>query len=243
MLTVFKSDGVVKCIEAGEDAIHGGPTEGPVYYCITEFLAGGTLFDFVQNGVYTESLACYLFEELAKIVNEINLQGYAHLDLKLENIMFDKNGKMKVIDFGFMKELSGFQGKGKIKCYAGTIPYKAPEIVSCVPFKGHAADTFALGVILFALLGKTFPFDEATKTDGFYSLLQQQKYEEYWKAVSESSQAFNPSVQNLLGGLFAFSPLTRVTIPEVLSHDWIKNTEKPSDEEARKIIKKICHLP
>lgn len=242
ILSKVSHENIVKCIEAGESEVISGDSKDEVYFIAYEYLPGGNLFDFVQQGLYSEGLACFIFEELVKTVVFLNTQGYAHLDLKLENIMIDKNGKLKLIDFGFASKLCGKKGNGKIQLYAGTIPYKAPEISKCKPFSGFSADVFSMGIILFCLISKAFPFDEAKKKDSFFKPIKQERYDIYWEKVSESGGFFQPLLRNLLNGMFSPNPLTRITTPEILEHSWIKETVKPTESEARKLIKAICHL-
>lgn len=238
ILSSIHHENIVVCIESGESVIVCGSTIELVYYIVYEYLHGYTLFDFVKEGDYSEGLACFIFEKLVKAVLFLNKEGYAHLDLKLENIMFDKNGKLKLIDFGFATKLSGKHGDGVIAKYEGTFPYKAPEIAAKKPFKGHAADVFSLGTILFALVSKQFPFEEANKADNLYKLIKQQTYERYWNQLD--SNKFSSSLQNLLNGMFSYCPFTRLSLSEILEHDWVKSTIKPS--EAISKIKFICHL-
>ena len=71
----------------------------------------------------------------------------AHLDIKLENILFDENFTLKLCDFGFIKDI-----KTKVYKNIGTDGYKAPEIYQCSGgregYEGDKADIFALGVFL-----------------------------------------------------------------------------------------------
>ena len=93
-------------------------------------------------------------------------QKVAHLDLKLENILVDKDMNVKITDFGF----SSYQDK-RLECYGGTQSYMAPEIIELKAFDGHKADIFSLGVILFISVMGVFPFKAAKKNDRYYSLL------------------------------------------------------------------------
>lgn len=247
LLTKFEHPGVVKCLGYGQSTISGeaGPAV-EIYFILLEYLPGGTLFEFLNKAEITEGLACFIFEELVKVVEHINTKGFAHLDIKLENIMIDKDGKFKFIDFGFASELMGEHGDGKLSAWVGTHTYKAPEINEMKPYPGFTADLFALGVVLFALVGKVFPFEAATPQDSLYQKITQDKYEEYWqligKALGEGTH-FPISLQNLLNGLFAYNTVSRITIPEILKHEWIVKTPKPIEADVRKAIKKLCNLP
>ena len=82
-------------------------------------------------------------------------QGYAHRDIKLENILMDGDGNPKLIDFGFSTYL---RKNKKVRIFCGTPSYMSPQIIKRVPYSGEAADMWALGVVLFVLLSGSFPF-------------------------------------------------------------------------------------
>eukprot|EP00831_Metopus_contortus_P043241 TRINITY_DN3472_c0_g1_i2.p1 TRINITY_DN3472_c0_g1~~TRINITY_DN3472_c0_g1_i2.p1 ORF type:complete len:213 (+),score=15.76 TRINITY_DN3472_c0_g1_i2:36-641(+) len=179
-----------------------------------------------------------------RMVHLVNSLGYAHLDIKLENIMIDKEGKLKLIDFGFTKELVGENGDGKMISWVGTKTYKSPEIHEQKPFSGFSADIFALGVVLFALVGKLFPFGMATSSDPHYAMLAGGCYDKYWKYINTNlgKPVFSTNLQNLLNGLFSYNPISRITIPEILEHPWIAKTPKPSPETVQALMKKACNI-
>ena len=80
----------------------------------------------------------------------------AHLDLKIENILFDKNFDIKICDFGFSEDTS-------LRLYEanGTQGYMAPEMLSGLSsggYSGTQADIFALGVLFFTMVFGIPPF-------------------------------------------------------------------------------------
>ena len=85
-----------------------------------------------------------------------------HRDLKLENLMLDKNGYVKIIDFGF-----ACISREKLRVFCGTPSYMSPEIVSKREYSGPSADIWACGIILFVLLTGTVPFKAQTEKDLF----------------------------------------------------------------------------
>jgi serine/threonine protein kinase len=97
----------------------------------------------------------------------MNSKGVSHRDLKLENILVDRDLNLKVADFGY----ASFSKSDLLSSYRGTFTYMAPEIKEGKPYVGLKVDLFSAGVILFILIRGIFPFKEARKEEFFYNLL------------------------------------------------------------------------
>ena len=96
--------------------------------------------------------------------------GFAHRDLKLENILVDLNYDAKLIDFGFSSPYKGVAYIGEDLTIVGTEDFMAPEMqIAGKKFQGEATDIFALGCILFVMCNGHFPFKSATKDDQNYN--------------------------------------------------------------------------
>jgi MAP/microtubule affinity-regulating kinase len=79
----------------------------------------------------------------------------AHRDIKLENVLLDARGNVKLIDFGFSTCIPNDK---KVKLFCGTPSYMAPEIVSKTEFCGPPTDIWATGVLLYTFFNGCFPF-------------------------------------------------------------------------------------
>jgi serine/threonine protein kinase len=96
-------------------------------------------------------------------IGHLHAKGIAHRDLKLENILVDHEGYIKVIDYGLAKKIPRGQ---KSHEFLGTFLYMAPEMVA-KSGHGQAIDWWALGIILFEALFGFTPFLAATKEQRF----------------------------------------------------------------------------
>lgn len=112
-----------------------------------------------------EGLCKVIFKQLVIAIQFMHTRGKAHLDLKLDNILFDIETKtIKIIDFGFSMETKHDQ---KLDVYCGTPHYMDPDIVKKVPYSGFAADIWAAGVILYIIIVGKLPFFGEFEADLF----------------------------------------------------------------------------
>ena len=97
--------------------------------------------------------------QLIDAVRHLHKNGIAHRDLKLENILINKEGYLKIIDFGISKKFE----KGKnTKTICGTVEYMAPEITKKKGY-GMAVDWWAVGIIIYQLAFGANPFNLSRK--------------------------------------------------------------------------------
>ncbi|KAI8885865.1 kinase-like protein [Backusella circina FSU 941] len=131
----------------------------------------GELFDFVQRmhsrlhasdkDMVDELVIKRLSLELIQIVDWLHHHNIVHRDLKLENILvyFDSNGDphLKVTDFGLARVINPESPILSTRC--GSEEYAAPEIVQGLGYDGRSTDTWAIGIILYAMLVGYLPFN------------------------------------------------------------------------------------
>ena len=138
-------------------------------YIAQEPILGGLLFDFIKySGKFNEKTCRHYLKQILLGVHHIHKNGYAHRDLKIENILFDLNYQAKIIDFGFSSPLKGSDDFDEDLVISGTKEFMAPEMLDGKSFQGEATDVFALGCILFIICTGHYPFESALKNDYFY---------------------------------------------------------------------------
>src|ERR1019366_1118943 len=110
--------------------------------------------------------AAELIRRVANAIEYAHQRGVIHRDLKPANILLDQNGNPRVTDFGLAKKIqadSGLTGSGQIM---GTPSYMPPEQAGGPRGEvGPAADVYALGATLYALLTGRPPFQAASAMD------------------------------------------------------------------------------
>ena len=78
--------------------------------------------------------------------------GYAHRDIKPQNLLLDHNFNLKIIDFGVATLLRGWDESGVLRARVGTPAYMAPELLNGLEYCGVQTDLFASGIVLFFIL-------------------------------------------------------------------------------------------
>jgi serine/threonine protein kinase len=117
-----------------------------------------TLFDWTGNHPPpSEIVVLETFCEIARAIEYLHSHYIAHGDVKLENILLDDSGHPKLADFGFahLEKKSSAEKRG-------TLVYAAPELLQNGPIDTHAADVWACGIVLFAMLTQQFPYPPGT---------------------------------------------------------------------------------
>ncbi|XP_068945902.1 ribosomal protein S6 kinase-related protein [Petaurus breviceps papuanus] len=104
-------------------------------------------------GCFSEAAVRLFAAELALGVGYLHDLGIVHRDLKMENILLDERGHLKLTDFGLSRHLP--QGE-RAYTICGTLQYMAPEVLSGGPYN-HVVDWWSLGILLFALAAGKFP--------------------------------------------------------------------------------------
>jgi WD40 repeat protein len=136
------------------------------HYFSMGFVEGQSLSHCLADGPLPPREAAELIVKVADAIEFAHQRGVIHRDLKPANILLDRKGNPRVTDFGLAKKLetdSGLTGSGQIM---GTPSYMPPEQAGGKRGEvGPAADVYALGATLYALLTGRPPFQAASAID------------------------------------------------------------------------------
>ncbi|CAD5207109.1 unnamed protein product [Bursaphelenchus okinawaensis] len=129
-------------------------------HIIMEYVSGGELFTHLcRRRYFPPQMARFYLAELAVALEYVHQNGVIYRDLKLENILLDSDGHVKLTDFGLSKAFDIDKELSLAHSYCGTVEYLAPEVVKRDPAGyNKLADWWSYGVIAFELLTGCSPF-------------------------------------------------------------------------------------
>lgn len=141
-------------------------------FFVMEFVNGGDLMFHIQKSrKFEENRAQFYTAEITSALIFLHSKGIIYRDLKLDNVLLDKDGHCKLADFGMCKE-GIFEGV-VTGTFCGTPDYIAPEILQEMLY-GPSVDWWALGVLLYEMLSGHAPFEAENEDDLFESILTEE---------------------------------------------------------------------
>ena len=136
-----------------------GDGEAHRFYLIMEFVDGVNLRQAMTAGRFTPEQGLAIVPPVCEALQYAHEQGIVHRDIKPENLLLDREGRVKIADFGIAKmvgEVAGLQtvsaSQGTHSFVGGTPRYMAPEQASDPTHVDHRADIYSLGAVLYELL-------------------------------------------------------------------------------------------
>ena len=132
--------------------IHDFGEAGGHYFIVMEFVDGVNLRDLLRDGKMEPEQALAIVPPICEALEFAHEKGVVHRDIKPENLLLDRDGRVKIADFG-IASLVGTQGEK-----AGTPAYMAPEQSGTHVDK--RADIYALGVVLYEMLTGEQPAED-----------------------------------------------------------------------------------
>eukprot|EP00210_Caulerpa_lentillifera_P000745 g721.t1 len=178
-------------------------------YVITEYAPCGELFDYiVEKGRLTEDEARRFFQQILSGVEYCHRNMVVHRDLKPENLLLDVKQHVKIADFG----LSNVMKDGHfLKTSCGSPNYAAPEVISGKLYAGPEVDIWSCGVILYALLCGSLPFDDENIPNLFRKIKN---------GMYTLPPFLSPGAQDLIPRMLLVNPMKRITMSEIRQHYW-----------------------
>ncbi|KAL7094703.1 hypothetical protein ACP275_11G120100 [Erythranthe tilingii] len=180
-------------------------------YVVMEYVKSGELFDYiVEKGRLHEEEARVFFQQIISGVEYCHRNMVVHRDLKPENLLLDSKCNVKIADFG----LSNIMRDGHfLKTSCGSPNYAAPEVISGKLYAGPEVDVWSCGVILYALLCGTLPFDDENIPNLFKKIKG---------GIYTLPSHLSGGARDLIPRMLIVDPMKRMTIPEIRAHPWFQ---------------------
>lgn len=125
-------------------------TEKKLYFVMDCYNGGELFYHLRHKGRFNEIQAKFYLAQILLSIEFLHSKKIIYRDLKPENIVLDKNGYIKLTDFGLAKENIG-DDSGCTQTFCGTPEYLAPEIIRGDKY-GKGVDVWCMGILLFEML-------------------------------------------------------------------------------------------
>ncbi|ESQ30749.1 hypothetical protein EUTSA_v10011509mg [Eutrema salsugineum] len=189
-------------------------------YMVLECVTGGDLFDrIVSKGKLSETEGRKLFQQLIDGISYCHNKGVFHRDLKLENVLLDAKGHIKITDFGLSALPQHLREDGLLHTTCGSPNYVAPEVLANKGYDGAASDIWSCGVILYVILTGCLPFDDTNLAVLCRKIVKGDPPIPRW---------ISPGAKTMIKRMLDPNPVTRMTIAGIKANDWFKHGYIPS---------------
>ncbi|XP_073260006.1 SNF1-related protein kinase catalytic subunit alpha KIN10 isoform X4 [Populus alba] len=180
-------------------------------FVVMEYAKCGELFEYIlEKGRLEEDEARSFFQQTISGLEFCHRNMVVHRDLKPENLLLDCKHNVKIADFG----LSNIMQDGHfLKTNCGSYNYAAPEVLARELYDGPQVDIWSCGVILYALLCGSLPFDD----ESIPNLLKKIK-----GGIYSIPRYLSPGATDMISKILVVDPTRRMRMPEIRQHPWFQ---------------------
>lgn len=209
----------------------------------TDLAPGGDTLQLMRNRGLTplpEADARNLFLQLIEGLQHIHSSGFLHQDIKCENLLLSgaRERQLLIADFGFA---SKWTPGSTLTDFRGSLHYSAPEVLARTPTEGRSADVWSAGVVLYAWVTARLPFGGETEENVKAAILS---------SAYNLPPALSDPLRDLLQRILHPNPERRLTLPEILAHDWVRSgdvasaaSSVPRQQSAVTLPRKLTSVP
>lgn len=153
----LEHNNIVKVLDAGtfEDS----------YYLVMEFIEGKTLKQMVrENGALDMTMAVEITIDVCNALDHAHAEGFVHRDIKPANILVQKDGQVKITDFGIARNTAVLEQTSKKNTVLGSVQYIPPEQIRGEK-TDQRTDIYSLGISLYEMITGSLPFEGETSVE------------------------------------------------------------------------------
>jgi len=240
ILQRFKQELILARNIAHKNVVHIydlGEAEG-IRFISMEYVDGADLRTLLRHdGKFSSREAIGMIEQVCRALDAAHAEGVIHRDLKPQNIMRDKHGRMVVMDFGLARSL-GDTGLTQTGAIVGTLEYMSPEQALGLPLD-QRSDIFSVGLIFYELLTGKAPYEADS---AIASLMKRTR--EKARPASDVDPSVPKSVSAIVGRCLEREPVNRYhSVVELLQQltTWEANPNISAEALSKMIAHPVVH--
>ncbi|XP_050425438.1 atypical protein kinase C isoform X2 [Adelges cooleyi] len=198
-------------------------------FFVIEFVRGGDLmFHMQRQRRLPEEHARFYAAEISLALNFLHTKGIIYRDLKLDNVLLDHEGHIKLTDYGMCKE--GIRAGDTTCTFCGTPNYIAPEILRGEDY-GFSVDWWALGVLLYEMLAGRSPFDIAGASENPDQNTEDYLFQVILEKTIRIPRSLSVKAASVLKGFLNKNPIDRLGCNretgfyDIITHPFFKSID------------------
>uniref|UniRef100_A0A4Y0BJE4 protein kinase C n=1 Tax=Anopheles funestus TaxID=62324 RepID=A0A4Y0BJE4_ANOFN len=198
-------------------------------FFVIEFVRGGDLmFHMQRQRRLPEEHARFYAAEISLALNFLHEKGIIYRDLKLDNVLLDHEGHIKLTDYGMCKE--GIRPGDTTSTFCGTPNYLAPEILRGEDY-GFSVDWWALGVLLYEMLAGRSPFDIAGASENPDQNTEDYLFQVILEKTIRIPRSLSVKAASVLKGFLNKNPADRLgcnrdsAFLDIMNHSFFKSID------------------
>jgi serine/threonine protein kinase len=190
---------------------------GEELWVVMEFMSGGSLYDllklFPSGFRFSESETSYVIRDTLEAISYLHSMKRIHRDIKVDNILFSKDGTIKLADFGTAVQLT--ISHLKRTTLAGTPYYMAPELIQRLPYS-EKVDIWSIGITVVEMVDGEPPYYEMDPHDALAAILQSEG------SPNVGVRGQSPHMMDFVNKrCLNYDPLARSSAQQLLSHPFL----------------------